>query len=129
MYVCTSVYMYIRIYVCFESRWSDDRILVTVNASGLPFTIKHVTHSFLLLLSVLLLLLLLFLLLLITAAAWFNARTVFACSNIGVMGSNSTRGMDLCVYPVFLLSCASSVLEAGSPPPPHQESYRLSIRV
>jgi hypothetical protein len=35
-----------------------------------------------------------------------KARTVFACSDDGIVGSNSTQGMDVCVcvYSVFVLS-------------------------
>jgi hypothetical protein len=36
-----------------------------------------------------------------------SGRVVFAPSNAGVVGSNSTRGMDVCVcvYSVFVLFC------------------------
>jgi hypothetical protein len=33
----------------------------------------------------------------ITTAAGSNARTVFARSNAGIVGSNPIRGMDVCV--------------------------------
>jgi hypothetical protein len=39
----------------------------------------------------------------ITVAAWSKARTVFARSNAGIVGSNPNRGMDVCVYFVFVL--------------------------
>jgi hypothetical protein len=42
----------------------------------------------------------------ITVAARSKARTVFAPSNAGIVGSNPTQGMDvciMCVYSVFLL--------------------------
>jgi hypothetical protein len=38
----------------------------------------------------------------ITVAALSKARTVFARSNYGIVGSNSTQGMDVCMY-VFIL--------------------------
>jgi hypothetical protein len=48
------------------------------------------------------------LLLPITAAARFRARTVFARSNTGIVGSNLTRGMDVYgVYSVFVLFCVA----------------------
>jgi hypothetical protein len=40
----------------------------------------------------------------ITAAARSKAWTVFARSNAGILGSNPTRGMDVCLfYSVFVL--------------------------
>jgi hypothetical protein len=33
----------------------------------------------------------------ITVAAWSEAWTVFTRSNAGIVGSNPTRGMDVCV--------------------------------
>jgi hypothetical protein len=44
----------------------------------------------------------------IAVAARFKAWTVFACSNAGYVGSNSTQGMDICImciYSVFMLFC------------------------
>jgi hypothetical protein len=43
----------------------------------------------------------------ITVAARYKARTVLARSNAGIVGSNLTQGMDvcICVYSVFVLSC------------------------
>jgi hypothetical protein len=41
----------------------------------------------------------------ITVASLSKEWTVFACSNTGIVGSNSTQGMDGCVYSAFLLSC------------------------
>jgi hypothetical protein len=38
---------------------------------------------------------------------------VAARSNTGIMGSNPTQGLGVCVYPVFLLSCVSSNLAMG----------------
>jgi hypothetical protein len=47
-----------------------------------------------------------FLMMAITLGARSETRTVFARSNIGVMGSNLSRGMDVCVCVIlFLLSC------------------------
>jgi hypothetical protein len=40
----------------------------------------------------------------ITVAARSNAWTVFARSKAGIAGSNSTRGMDVCVL-LFCLRC------------------------
>jgi hypothetical protein len=44
---------------------------------------------------------------LLTVTARSNVWTVFARLNAGIVGSNSTQGMDVCVcvYPVFVLSC------------------------
>jgi hypothetical protein len=39
----------------------------------------------------------------ITVAARSKAWTVLALSNAGIVGSNSTLGMDVCVYSVFVL--------------------------
>jgi hypothetical protein len=41
------------------------------------------------------------------AVADYNGRAVFALSNVGIMGSNPTQGMNICVcvYSVFVLSC------------------------
>jgi hypothetical protein len=39
----------------------------------------------------------------VTVAARSKAWTVFARSNAGVVGSNLTRGMEVCVYSVFVL--------------------------
>jgi hypothetical protein len=46
----------------------------------------------------------------ITVAVWFKAWTVFARSNTGIVTSNPTRGMDVCVR----LFCACVVLCVGS---------------
>jgi hypothetical protein len=42
-----------------------------------------------------------------TVTAWYKAWTVFARSNAGIPGSNTTQAMDVCVcvYSVFVLSC------------------------
>jgi hypothetical protein len=41
----------------------------------------------------------------ITVAARSKAETVFVRSNAGVVGSNSTQGMSVCILHVFLLFC------------------------
>jgi hypothetical protein len=51
-----------------------------------------------------------------TAAEWSKTRNIFARRNIGIVGSNPTRGMDVCVYYVFVLSCAGSGLATGLSP-------------
>jgi hypothetical protein len=43
----------------------------------------------------------------ITVAARSKFRTVFACSDTGVVSSNPTRGMDICVHSVFVFSVAA----------------------
>jgi hypothetical protein len=58
----------------------------------------------------------------IIVAARSKARNVFARSNTGIVASNPTRGIDICVYSVFVLSCVRSGLEDGL------SSYRLSIK-
>jgi hypothetical protein len=42
-----------------------------------------------------------------TVVTWSKAWIVFACSNAGIVGSNPTQGMNVCVcvYSVFVLSC------------------------
>jgi hypothetical protein len=39
----------------------------------------------------------------ITVAARSKAWIAFACSNAGIVGSNPTRGMNVCVYSLFVL--------------------------
>jgi hypothetical protein len=51
-------------------------------------------------------------------AAWSN---VFARSNTGIVGSNSTEGMDVCVYSVFVLGSGLATADT-----PSKESYRVS---
>jgi hypothetical protein len=58
----------------------------------------------------------------ITEAAWSKARTFFANSNTGIVGSNPTRGMDVCVR----LFCVQ-VEALRRADPPSKESYRLYI--
>jgi hypothetical protein len=41
-----------------------------------------------------------------------KARNVFALSSNETVGSNPTRGMDVWVYSVFVLSCVGSGLES-----------------
>jgi hypothetical protein len=49
----------------------------------------------------------------ITVAEWRKTWTVFARSNTGIVRSNPTQGMDVCVYSVFVLSCAGSSIATG----------------
>jgi hypothetical protein len=46
----------------------------------------------------------------ITVAVGAKARTVFARSNTGIVGSNATQGMDVCVR----LFCVRVALYVGS---------------
>jgi hypothetical protein len=48
----------------------------------------------------------------ITEAVRTKTRTVFALSNTGIMGSNPTRGMDVCVrlFFVFVVMCVGGDL-------------------
>jgi hypothetical protein len=52
----------------------------------------------------------------ITVAAESKAWTVLAISNTGIVGSNPTRGMDVCVrlFCVYVVLCVGSSLERGS---------------
>jgi hypothetical protein len=63
----------------------------------------------------------------ITVAASSKASTVFALSTTGTVGSNPTRGMDVCVR----LFCVCVVLFVGTAlqraDPPSEKSYRLCI--
>jgi hypothetical protein len=62
----------------------------------------------------------------ITVAAQSRARTVFAGSNTGIVGSNPTRGTDVNVR----LFCVRVVLREAAlrrADPPSKESYRLCI--
>jgi hypothetical protein len=54
------------------------------------------------------------------------AWTIFARCNAGIVGSNPTQGMDVCVcvYSVFVLSCVQ-VTALRQAVPPSKESYRL----
>jgi hypothetical protein len=40
-----------------------------------------------------------------TVAARSKARTVFVRSDAGIMGSNPTQGIDVCVYAFILYLC------------------------
>jgi hypothetical protein len=61
----------------------------------------------------------------ITVAARSKAGSVFARLNTGIVGSNTTQGMDVC----FRLFCVCALLYAGSglatADPPFKEFYRL----
>jgi hypothetical protein len=59
-------------------------------------------------------------------AAQSKAWTVFSPSNAGILGSNPTQDMDVCVcvYSVFMLSCVQ-VAALRQADPPSKESYRL----
>jgi hypothetical protein len=41
----------------------------------------------------------------ITVAARSKVRTVFARTNIAIVGLNPIQGIDVCVYSMFVLSC------------------------
>jgi hypothetical protein len=62
----------------------------------------------------------------ITVATWSKARTVFARSNAGIVGSNPTQVMDVCArgFSVFLSPCVyvAALRLADSP---SKMSYRL----
>jgi hypothetical protein len=62
----------------------------------------------------------------ITVTARSKAWTVFARSKAGVVGSNPTQGMDVCVcvYSVFVLSCVQ-VAALRQADHSSKESYRL----
>jgi hypothetical protein len=56
-------------------------------------------------------------------AAPSKVRTVFDCSNTGIVGSNTTRGMDVC--PLFsVLRCPVGVETLRRADPPSKESYQ-----
>jgi hypothetical protein len=58
------------------------------------------------------------LLLPITVVAWSKSWTIFACWNTRIMGSNPTRGMDVCVrlFCVYVVLCVGSGLATGWSP-------------
>jgi hypothetical protein len=62
-------------------------------------------------------------------AARSKAWTVFARSNIGIVGSNLTQGMDVCVllFSVCVVFCVGIGLATGCPP--SKDSNRLCIRL
>jgi hypothetical protein len=49
----------------------------------------------------------------VTVVARSKAWNVFARLSTGILGSNPARGMDVCVYSVFVLSCVGSGLATG----------------
>jgi hypothetical protein len=61
-----------------------------------------------------------------TVAARATAWTVFARSNVGIVGSNPNWGMDICVR-LFCLRCSVQVAALRRTHPPSKESYRLCI--
>jgi hypothetical protein len=63
----------------------------------------------------------------VTMATRIKASTAFGCSNIGIVCSNLTRGMNVCVYSVFVLSCVQ-VVTLWRADPSSKESYRLCKR-
>jgi hypothetical protein len=65
----------------------------------------------------------------ITVGAWSKARTVFARSNAGIVDSNPTRGVDVCIvciYSVFVLFCVQ-VEDLRRADSPSKQSHRLCI--
>jgi hypothetical protein len=72
---------------CYITEW---RLLrkITYNSSRLPVTFNYLHNNYLP----------------ITVAARTKAGIVFARSNDGIVGSNTTEGMDVCVCSVFVLS-------------------------
>jgi hypothetical protein len=54
----------------------------------------------------------------LSAAALSKAWTVFVRSNAAIMGSNPTRGMDVCVhlFYVCVVLCVGSALRRADPP-------------
>jgi hypothetical protein len=71
--------------------------LLTVSLSKLQINVSYISASRVVSLP-------------ITVASWFKTSTVFARSNIGIVDSNPTLGMDVCVR----LFCVCAVLCAGS---------------
>jgi hypothetical protein len=58
-----------------------------------------------------------------TVSARSEAWTVFAPSNTGIVGSNPTPGIDVCVYSVFVLFCVK-VAASQWGDLPSKESYK-----
>jgi hypothetical protein len=60
----------------------------------------------------------------VTVAEWSKSLTVLARLDVGIVGSNPTRGMDVYVYvyvySMFVLSCVGRADHSS------KESYRLS---
>jgi hypothetical protein len=63
----------------------------------------------------------------LTVAARSKARIVFARSNAGIVDSNPTQGMDVCVcvYSMFVLSSCVQVAALRRADHSSEESYRL----
>jgi hypothetical protein len=57
-------------------------------------------------------------------ASWSKTWTVFARSNAGIVGSNPTEGMVVCLFCVCVLSCVH-VAALRRVHPPSKEPYRL----
>jgi hypothetical protein len=57
-----------------------------------------------------------------------KASTDFGRSNIGIAGSNPTRGMDVCLR-LSVLCCPVSVEALCWTDPPAKESYQMSLYV
>jgi hypothetical protein len=57
-----------------------------------------------------------------------EARTVFGRSNTGIVGSNPTRGMDVCPRFFCVVSSCVWVETMRRADPPFKESYHLSNR-
>jgi hypothetical protein len=51
-----------------------------------------------------------------TVDARSKTCNIFACSYTGIACSDPTRGMDVCIYSVFMLSCEDSCLATGWSP-------------
>jgi hypothetical protein len=60
---------------------------------------------------------------LITVVARSKAWNVFARSNIGIVGSNPTESMDICLRFFYVYVYVAALRPAD---PPSKESYRLS---
>jgi hypothetical protein len=54
-----------------------------------------------------------------------KASAVFGRSNIGIAGSNPTRGMDVCLR-LSVLCCPMQVVALSWTDPPAKESYQMS---
>jgi hypothetical protein len=81
--------------------------------SGACFNVSYIEHKYVCILS------LLFFKIATQMNAGHSGRArskawnIFARLNSGIVGSNPARGMDVCVYSVFALSCVSSGLATG----------------
>jgi hypothetical protein len=63
----------------------------------------------------------------ITVAAQSKAWTVFVLSKTGIVGSNPTLGMDVCVRLFCVCAVCAQVAALRRVHPPSKESYRLYI--